>query len=132
MVENQQVSLAELRQFAAEGKWELVDQNLPALCNDSQTIEWSLHEGINAPDGNIRDLSVTILEFSDYVLNPEDKEKLIDRLQNDENLYVRYRAAFALYKRGNRSPEVMSKMKEALFDDDVKAIVEGYLLQKDG
>ena len=75
---------------------------------------------------------MTILECSGYVFNPGDEKKLIDQLQKDKNPYVRYRAAFALYKRGNRSPEVMSKMKEALFDDDVKEIAEGYLSQEEG
>lgn len=120
-------TLESLQSAAVKEDWESVNQHIKSICNDSKSITWALEEGISNLDRNLRDLGVSILEVSDYVLKPEDIDKITELLQKDENPYVRFRAAFTLFNRGHKTNEVMDKMQEALQDPDVKEIAEQYL-----
>ena len=92
-----------------------------------ENIEWALQKGINNEDGNLRDLAVSILEKSDYKLSENNLKTLQKLLETDENLYVRFRAAFALFNKGDKSEIVIKKLKEACENEDVKEIAEKYL-----
>jgi len=72
---------------------------------------------------------MTLVEAGDYELSGEEKNIVQGRV-GDENPYAGFRAAFALYKRGDRSEKVTTKMQAALEDKDVKEEAEGYLKQK--
>jgi len=76
-----------------------------------------------------KDIRLTMVEAGDYELSDEEKVIVRGRL-DDENPYAGFRAALALYKRGDRSEKVTTKMQAALEDKDVKEEAEGYLKQK--
>lgn len=120
-------SLKDLTKAASAEQWDEVDINLPDLCNEPETINWALNEGINHEHDNLRDLAVSILEKSTHELSENETKKLKEILESDKNPYVQFRAAFALFNRDDRSSEVIGKLKEALRDKDVKKIAEKYL-----
>jgi len=114
---------------ARQEDWENVDSHIPQFCDDPASVKWALKSGIKDEDGNARDLAVSILEKSNHELGEQDIAELHQRLDQDENPYVQFRAAFALFTHGDRSPEVIEKLRKALEDDAVKEIAEGYLSQ---
>lgn len=109
--------------------WDAVDAAIPKICNKSIVMQWVIEEGLDDPDGNVRDLAVSILEASNNQLDGETTSKLISLIKEDENVYVQYRSAFALFKRGNRTDVVINKIKEATQDLAIEHIAEGYLRQ---
>lgn len=116
-----------LIEAAKSEDWEAVDGSIASLSNDQNVLDWALQTGIDDEDGNLRDLGVSILERSSYELEPADEVKLNEMLKEDENPYVQFRAAFTLFNRGDRSTQVLDKMREALGDEDVKEIAQNYL-----
>jgi HEAT repeat protein len=119
----------DLRAAAKEENWELVDSHIPNFCDDNDTFNWARKSGIKSEDGNERDLAVSLLEKTGRDLEEEDSSGLLQMIDTDQNPYVRFRSAFALFAHGNRSEKVISKIKEAAQDEDVKEIAEGYLSQ---
>ncbi len=115
---------------AKEERWNFVDENLAETVNNPEVTRWALNDGLNDEDGNLRDLAASILEKSDYVLSDEEESKLLNLLENDENPYVRFRCAFALYARGDRSSKVVAKIEEALHDPATEEIAKNYLSGK--
>lgn len=109
--------------------WKLVDDNKVVIVNTDEARRWSFGEGYKADNGDLRDLAMTFVEAGDYDLTDQEKTIVQERFE-DENPYVGFRAAFALFKRGDRSEEVMVKMRAALEDPDVKEIAKDYLKQK--
>lgn len=130
MVEDmKKVGLDDLKAAALAEQWEEVDANLVAVAESPEFIGWAKGEGVAAEDDNVRDLAVSILERSSCELTPQDSERLLDLLGNDPNPFVQYRSAFALFNRGDRSEEVVNKIREAAGDEDVREIAEEYLSQ---
>jgi HEAT repeat protein len=121
----------ELIEAARREDWDYVDKRIPQVCNDRSYIEWARRNGINDPDGNVRDLAVSILEKADI---PADEfrgmaEELHKLMVSDNNPYVRFRSAFALanHDPGNYRKEVVGVLEEAEKDEDVAALAKGYL-----
>lgn len=122
-------TLRDLQQAAREERWKFIDPVLPGLADDPIILGWSLGKGLRNKNGNLRDLAVSCLEKSAADLKLPVIRRLERMMDSDENRYVRFRAAFTLFNRGNRSTEVMQKIREALEDEDVKTIAKGYLAQ---
>ena len=122
------VTLTNLRTAAIREDWDFVDAHLAGAANDPGVLDWSTQQGLTAKDGNLRDLAVSFLEKSTDELRPETTKRLHE-LFVDENPYVGFRSAFALFAHGDRSAEVIAKIHEAILDEDVKEIAEGYLSQ---
>jgi len=126
---NTDFTFTNLVEAAKKEQWDIMDAQIPNFCNNEKIIYWSLQEGFEDENANVRDLAVSLLEKSKYELQDDDKTKLHTALENDENVYVQFRAAFTLYNRGDRSEDVMNKMNEALDNTEVKEIAEKYLSQ---
>ncbi len=126
-----QVGLDDLKAAARAEQWDVVDENLPALAKEKMVADWAVGEGVNEEDSNIRDLAVSITEKSRQPLTEEQEEKLRSLMSGDPNQFVQFRAAFALFNRGDRSEEVIAKIQEAARDEDVEETAEDYLLQLD-
>lgn len=124
----EQVTLSDLQKAAIREDWEFVDSHLATTINNPRVLEWSVNEGIVDKDGNLRDLAISFLERSPVKLEPETTQKLREMFA-DENPYVGFRSAFALFTHGDRSSEVIAKIHEAVLDEDVREVAEGYLSQ---
>ncbi len=129
MPEQPPVTLISLISAAEQEDWDFIDTTLASVADNPNNVLWAFGNGVFSEDGNVRDLAVSIVEASQHFLEPDQAEVLQNLMQSDKNTYVRFRAAFALYNRGERSPEVMQVMQEALQVDDVKEITQGYLDQ---
>ncbi len=129
MVEDMQsIGLDDLMVAARVGQWDVVDENLSVLAIKEEVIKWSW-VGVDDEDDNIRDLAVSAIEQSKQLLTEEQKEKLKSLMSGDTNPFVQYRSAFALFNRGDRSEEVVAKIREAATNEDVREIAENYLSQ---
>lgn len=126
---NPDFSFNDLLTAAQQEKWELVDKNISKFCDNLVAVKWALNLGIKNEDGNVRDFAVSILEKSNCKFEKQNIVELLQKLDQDENPYVRFRSAFALFTHGNRSEKVIQKIKEALEDDAVKEIAKEYLTQ---
>ncbi len=123
-----QANLRELQSAATREDWDFVDTHLTGLSNDPKALDWSTNKGLTDEDDNLRDLAVSLLEKSSAELKPDITKKLLE-LFEDKNPYVGFRSAFALFSHGDRSPEVLAKIHEAVLDEEVREIAEGYLSQ---
>jgi len=111
--------------------WDFVDRNLSIFCDDDGVIRWALEMGARSQDDNERDLAASILEKTGHEIGEEARTILMGMLREDRNPYAMFRAAFALFAHGDRSEEVIGKIKEALGDEDVKDIAKEYLSRLD-
>lgn len=123
------ISFDDLKAAAQKEDWETVDGQVESFCDQPDVIEWALGDGLKDEDGNLRDLAATLIQQSDCKLEEEDRTTLMERLENDENPYVKFRAAFALFAHGDRSEQTINKIQEAAQDEDVEEIARGYLSQ---
>lgn len=119
-------TLREVVNAASEENWDLVDGAIPLLAQEDKTLDWAKKEGLANEDDNLRDLAASIFEKTDQEIDDKIKGRLTAMLLKDDNPYASFRAAFALYNKGDRSERVMSKMHEALGDEDVREIAENY------
>lgn len=124
----------DLKQAAIAEDWKTVDELLTTKREEIMrpvTVAWASGAGLRDSNPNVRDLAASILEKAvpekDFGQFGADAMQLIlDALQNDPNIYVRYRLAFALYQRKDRSPLVEAMMDEAEKDADVGDIARKY------
>lgn len=119
-------TLDELETMAVEENWEAIDASIVLVADDPIFIMWA-KTGINDSDGNLRDLAASLFEKSSIELTEDDNESLLQHVRHDDNPYASFRSAFALYRAGNRSQEVMNKLHEALNDEDVADTAKHYL-----
>ena len=124
-------NIEKLVKAAKEKEWEVVDKEIPNVCNDRTTVSWAYDKGIYDEDDNVRDLAVSILEKSRILVTRFDiMRPTIHRLMKiDHNNYVRYRAAFTLaaHGAGEFKKEVEQVLHEAEEDPDVSEIAKQYL-----
>lgn len=110
--------------------WELVDEEIPKICNNGEFFRWASDPGLEDSDGNIRDFAASILEKTKRILSPDVKARLYTHMKTDENPYVRFRSAFALI---NHKPieqylaDVLKVLREASEDPEVADIAKDYL-----
>ena len=122
------IGLTDLRKAAKRKDWDLVDAQLSVVANDSATLRWSLNSGLRSSNAQLRDLAVSVLERTAEELKPKVTKRLLTMF-DDSNPYVGFRSAFALFSHGDRSPKVLEKIREAVGDEEVREIAEGYLAQ---
>lgn len=122
-------SLNEIKAMAANEDWDGVDTVIGSAANDPSFLVWA-EGGLEDEDGNLRDLAASLFEKTDTPLSPGVTETLLSHVRHDDNPYASFRSAFALYRAGNRSPEVIKKLHEALEDEDVADIAKEYLSSK--
>ena len=116
---------------AKRENWGFVDHSIDGIVHVPEYYKWAYSEGLKDPDGDVRDLAVSIIEKSDI---PEQefglmRDSLYGLMLKDSNRYVRFRAAFALANHGTKryEGEVVGKLNEALGDKDVRDIAQNYL-----
>ena len=114
------IDLQGLIDAAKSEEWDMVDDNLGKMADNPEVISWATDEGLKNEDENIRDLAVSVLESSSKEIPEDAQDDLREKITNDTGIYVRFRSAFALFRNGDRSEEVIAKIREALEDEDVK------------
>lgn len=116
---------------AKHERWDLVDSSIAVIAHSPEYYKWAYSEGLKDPDGNVRDLAISIIERSDIPEHEFDlmRESLCGLMLKDSNRYVRFRAAFALANHGPKryEGEVIRKLEEALGDKDIRGIAQDYL-----
>jgi len=122
------LTLGELRAAAVKEDWDAVDLALPGMCDLPDTLEWAV-SGLDHENPNLRDLAASVFEKSSLPPASDVTERLLQHMERDDNPYARFRSAFALFRHGNRSPEVLAKLRQALEDEDVADIAQSYLDQ---
>jgi len=113
---------------AKREEWDVVDRNIPNICNDP-TVQERAIQLLKDSDGNVRDLGASILGKSHLSSQILSKAKPILKkvMGGDENPYARYRAAFALAEHGGYNAQVMRVLQEASEDKDIGDIARKYL-----
>ena len=94
-----------------EADWERFDANVHRFLG-VEDVRWALGT-LNWGFRHERDAAATIVARSDVALNEAQLARLLVRMRDDGNPYVRMWLANALYKRGNRDPEVVSNVTYA-------------------
>lgn len=121
----QKPTLSELQCLAAVEDWLTIDPLLDAVADEGEFLAWAV-VGMEDDDPNIRDLAVSLFEASSIDLNQTTIDALTRHMQEDDNEYVQYRSAFALFEHGSRDADVISKIRSAR-DGDVASIAQAYL-----
>lgn len=124
----EQLNLEALQEAARNDEWDKVDAALPAVANDATILGWAQKNGLDDTEYRLRDLAVSMLEKASAPLSNDNIVRLKELMATeDENIYVRFRSAFALCRHGVQGDKVMAKLHEALGDPDVGEIARGYL-----
>ena len=126
-----ETTLEMLKDAAKREDWESVDSAMDSIAGDPRYYRWAFGTGMRDADGNIRDLAVSIIEKSDIPNEDFSRMRgaLFTHMMEDENLYARFRSAFALANHGSGQYKetVIGTLKLAARDDDVKEIAKQYL-----
>lgn len=116
--------------------WELIDGQLDILAQNPEVYGWAYEQGLGSDEGSEQDLAATIfekLEPESFGTLEEEYPEIRVRLQlvlaQSENPCARYRAAFALFKHGERGGLVIETIKQAEGDEAVAEIAQGYIKQ---
>jgi hypothetical protein len=91
--------------------WAEFTLHLPRFL-DAEYVTWAM-SGRKDLNENIRDAAATLLAYSDVPLTDEQQNMLRAQMGDDTNVFVRHWLANALYKRGNRSPDVVATWTDA-------------------
>jgi|SRR3989344_804257 len=122
-------SLAELQTLAVAEEWDAIDHVLQGVADNDEYLGWA-ETAVENEDPNLRDLAISLFEKSSIDLKPTVAEALTDHMRTDENPYVRFRSAFALFQHGSRDTNVINTIKRAPEDEDVANIAQSYLDQQ--
>jgi hypothetical protein len=121
-----------INQAEAEN-WDEIDREIPDIVKNKDYVNWAYSTALSYANGNVRDLGVSILEKAAIEENEfaQMRDRLYNKMLNDSNIYVRFRSAFALaaHGPGKYKKKVISVLKSALKDDDVKDFAEKYIKQ---
>lgn len=123
-------TLSAFLDHAVKSEWAICDTLVLDVCDDPEHLEWTL-SGLDHPEIDGRDLAISILEQTHQEkLTKPQMVGLQKILSGDENKHLRRKAAFALFKYGDRSNEVIERIKEAVEkDEELKEIALNYLSQ---
>ena len=126
-----EAAIKELKDAAEREDWHYVDKAIPQIINDERYQKWACDQGIKDEDKNIRDLAVSIIEKAEM---PEQvfsqiRAELNRLMSEDEHIYVRFRAAFALanHGAGDYKDAVLKELNEARMDKDVGDLAKAYI-----
>jgi hypothetical protein len=96
-----------------DDNWAYFEDNLGSEHLTLERVMWAMKTGLIDDNDNIRDASATVIAWSDVPLHEVDQAWLIGPMTEDSNVFVRHWLANALYKRGDREPEVVAMWEEA-------------------
>ena len=111
---------------AQVGQWDYVDAYIGMFANTDSALTWTTAGLVNVNKA-VRDMAASLWEKSDRPFLPGVARKLAELIVGDPDCYVRFRAAFALFRRGDRTKYVCQRLKEATVDPQVSAIARQYL-----
>ena len=122
-------SLQELIEAAKAQNWPFVDEHLQNACAAEEVRQWPwlADTGLDGKNGDLRELAAGILEKTDEEITGSRRQLVEHLIANDANHYARFRLAFALAGRGDRSNLVRTTLEKALDDDAVGGIAGDYL-----
>jgi hypothetical protein len=123
----EQAILLSLLSAARSEQWDYVDASLHGALALPFITGWAEEVGIHDTDYRLRDLAVSMFEKSPDDLPAEIPPRLQHLMESDENIYVQYRSAFALFSHGIRDEAVIQKIRAAEAEPDVSAIAKEYL-----
>lgn len=104
--------------LAQANNWADYDAKVLDICNDSAHIDWATETGLTDSRINARDLAISIFEqTSQPKLTETQAKNIANVLKDDENLHLRRKAAFVLFKHGDRTPAVIDRIKDAAEND---------------
>ena len=103
--------------LAGEQNWEAFDAEVIHVSNRPEMIDW-LPSGFKDERIDVRDLAISISEKTSQKLDEIINRKLEDLLISDPNKHLRRKAAIALFVKGNRSPQIMLTLEDAMANDD--------------
>jgi hypothetical protein len=109
--------------------WSKVDSLLadPRIYLDQECVTGA-QNCLSSLEGPLQDLGATFFQsmphdqFEAIAQELELKSRLLKQITEGKSPYAQFRAAFALYKHGDRSDLVTNKVIEAQSNDDVKDI----------
>ena len=124
------MNMEDLINDAIKENWKSVDEKIPKICNKVKVQNMALRLSADK-DGNVRDLGASILEKAriDSARFSRMRTPLSRVMRNDNNIYAKYRAAFALANHGpgEYMQEVLELIKLASEDKEVSVIAKNYL-----
>ena len=106
--------------LAEANDWISFDIRVLDIGDEPLYLDWATKEGLVDPRLSARDLALSIFENTNIqpILTEVQEKGLQQILTKDENLHLRRKSAFALFKYGNRTPGVIDQIKEAAEKDD--------------
>ncbi|MBX4192416.1 hypothetical protein KW798_02925 [Candidatus Parcubacteria bacterium] len=105
--------LLALARLGTDEAWDQFSQKMGPQHLTPECVLWARKYGIIESDENVRDASATIIAHSDVPIDELDQIWLEGLMMEDDNKFVRHWLANALYKRGNRSSDVVTTWEEA-------------------
>lgn len=124
------MNMEDLINAARKEDWKFVDEKIPEVCNDVKVQNKALKLLVDKEE-NVRDLGASILEKAriDSARFSRMRAPLVRVMRNDNNIYVKYRAAFVLASHGpgEYTQEVLELIKQALEDKEVSEFAKNYL-----
>ena len=122
-------TLLRFLELAAKNHWPECDAIVSEVSDDPVHLAWATSKGLADERLDARDLAISIFE---QTKQPKLNEFQIDGLKkilvSDENLHLRRKAAFALFKYGDRSQGVIERIKDAVSNDkELKDIANNFL-----
>ena len=112
-----QPTFDELREAARESKWDFVDAHLTeGVANDSISrllSELQLDSWAADLSDEERDFTATVLMMASVPFSHKEMLAIKKKMAEDPYNIVQYRLAMALYKRDDRSEEVLRMMHES-------------------
>lgn len=96
--------------------WAFIDTIDPAEFTEKR-VNWAREVGLMDENQNFRDFCATVIARSNVSIDRTGQNRLVVHMTDDDYEPVRHWLASALYKRGNRDPEVVAMWQEACEQD---------------
>ena len=125
------LTLSKFLDLAVKNLWSECDAMVLKVCDDPAYIYWATIDGFVDERLDARDLAISIFEQTKQAeWGEKQREGLKQILAGDENLHLRRKAAFALFKYGDHSREVIERIKDAVANDEgLKGTADKFLSQ---
>lgn len=101
-----------------DADWAFVDQHLGPEHLTEERVTWARKHGVIDADENARDFAATVIAHSDVPLHEVDMAWLIGPMVSNAGTPPGWWLANALYKRGDRDPEVVAMWENACQQDN--------------
>ncbi len=120
MGETIQASINDIVELGDAEDWISFDIRVLNICDQPSYVDWATKEGLADSRLNARDLAISIFENTTIqpILTEVQEKGLHQIFTKDNNLHLRRKSAFALFKYGNRTATVIDQIKEAAEKDD--------------